>query len=307
MTETGNRPQILRERMLYGGLTALLAVLGAVIPFVMFAAPIPLGVLTYRQGLQVGMVAALVAGLFTGVFIHAVGLMIVVLVLALGLTLGGGLREGLAPAPLWILGTVVNLVTFLALHLSARAILGLDLLEEMFTGWEETVLQLGRAQIESMSPEEAEAWRQEVEATVRRLRLTIPAMLTMSAGMITLLNMAGIRKALAREGVKTPWFGTFRQWRFPVTLAMVYVAAWVLARAVAEGSALLWLAANLEAALYYVFIVQGLAVIAFYLYRIGVHWGFLIALGVLGLFMPAAHVVLLIIGLVDSGLNLRRL
>lgn len=277
----------MRERFFYGGMTALLSVLGLMVPMLLYLAPIPLGVLTYRQGMPVGTAAAVASGVVTGIFINEVGLLLVILLLALGLTLGGGLREGMKPGPLLALGTVVLLIVFAALFYTAQRVLAVNLIDEMFGQWQSF-------------------FGPDFDEMLSDIRTVFPAMTAMSALMITFVNMFGIHTVLRRQGEQSLWFRPFRYWRLPVGFALAYVIM-ELAAFFVDAGVFGNVVRNIQAILVYLFIIHGLAVVTYFCQQWGFHWAVLAIIYTFVLLTPFGHTLLVLLGVVDAVVNLRRL
>lgn len=279
-------PQIIQERILFGGLTVLFSVLGPLIPAFLYIAPVPLGVITYRQGMRVGTRTAVIAAVITGLFIHVIGLMMVLLLLALGLALGGGLREGLRPAQVLTLGSIVSLIVFTTLLFTVQSLLGMNLIDELFTQWEV-------------------AFGADFEPFLQQIRTVLPGMMVTSSIAIAFLNMMGIHKVITARGISSPWFRPFRLWRFPMGLALALVASQALGY-IALPALLQAIVSNVALVLFYVFVVAGISVCAFYGREWGLHTGVVVLFAVFALFVPLGQNLMVLLGLIDAGFNLRR-
>lgn len=279
-------PQVMQERILFGGLTALFSTLGVLFPAFLYIAPIPLGVLTYRQGMRIGAIAAVVAAIMTGIFIHAVGFTFVVLLLALGLALGGGLREGLKPGPLLVVGTVVTIIVFTTLFLTVRLIVGVSVVDELFAQWEA-------------------AFGPELSDLLAQVRTLLPAMVITSSVGLTFFNMFGIQRVLAGRGEETPWFPPFRTWRPPLYLGIAFLLVQGL-KLLALPAEVMGVLANVEFVLYYVFVIAGIAVVAFFTHQRGMGPVVPVITALFAVFVPFGQTVMVLLGLVDSAVDIRR-
>lgn len=280
-------PQTLQERIVFGGLTALFSVLGVVfVPF-LYIAPVPLGVITFRQGMAVGTAIALISATVTGLFLGDLLILVtVVLLLALGLALGGGLREGLRPIPLLIVGSAVSTIvmgTFLYTLLNLLDIGSLsaffDLLEKL----------LGEP----------------LQAQIAMLRLVFPTALLSGAVFYTFFNMWGMQRVLRSLKIDIPWFPPLRTWRLPIRWAILFLVLFVLGMVPLPGI-LEVVVLNAVYALAQAFIVLGIAVAAFYVFHWGWHPALTVGFALFAFLVPMGNLVAAFIGLLDAGVNLRR-
>lgn len=295
--------QVLQERLLYGGTTVVLALLGAfLLPF-LFAATIPLGILTYRQGTGVGTVTALLAGLAAGM-LSLGALVAVVVVLALGLSLGAGLREKVPPLPLLGIGTAVTLIIFLLLGIAFQAVTGVNPVEEIFTAYEQTVEQVAEGPMARQlfsNDADAERFRTMMLAQGELLRRTWPGWGGVVAVGLTFLSLAGIRRGLEVDS-ELPWFPPFQHWRLPAGFVLMFVAVGWLGRL---GSHWTLVAQNVQVVLAAAFVVHGLSVAYYFLLKWGLPRSFIIFLAVIVLAFASQFFVML--GLLDAVFNIRRL
>lgn len=299
-------PSLAEVAMLAGG-TVLLAVLGAVMPHLLLVAPVPLGVLTYRQGLRVGIGTALFASALAGLlFVNPAVWVLVLLVLGMGLTLGGALREPFSAGQVLAFGTAAGIITVLLLLGATHAVARLSPGQLMADAIRSSVEELARRWTETGAGPTGTAELQRLEQSLLRMvRLEWPGWLFVSS-LTTAFGQYGlIRLLLRRSRVQVAWFPPFRSWRFPWWTAWGYIAGrgLMLLDHFLPMAPLHVLGANLELAFGYLFLVQGLAVAWFYLERLPWRWvGYLIAVFLLQL--PA---ILILAGVLDTWFNFRRL
>lgn len=291
--------QVQQERLRYGGATIILALVGAVLLPFLFAATIPLGILTYRQGMRVGSITAFLAGLVAGM-LYLPALVLVIVVLALGLTLGAGLREKVDPLPLFGIGTAVTLVIFLLLGMASQAVLGVNPIDEGFIAFEQTVEEVIEGPIgRQVSPKEIERFRKAMLEQADWLRQTLPGHGVIAAAFLTFFSLAGIRHWLGPEGENLPWFPPFQHWRFPAAMALIFVVVGWL------GSSWEPVTSNVQVLLGAAFVVHGLAVASYFLLKFSVPRPLIVILAIIA--VAFAWLYLLMLGLLDAVFNIRRL
>lgn len=290
-----------RERVMLVILSTITALLGSVFSSLLFVAPVPLAVLIFRHGLRVGIVTALMASLLAGAFMqHPAAMLLVLLVLGLGVAIGEGLRDDLTLNQILAVGWGTALLAFVALYAISRFIFHIDLVDATVRLWLEQLTRLtGR-------PEGAAFSEPELAQLSAHLRAMLPGMMVLSAAGISLCNYWLTGRWLSRLGVAVPWFPSFARWRLPWYLTWGYIAGLglPLLQGLFGAPWLVPVGNNLELVFRSVFLVQGLAVVWFYLTRWGVRRAIIIALAGLSL---VAGPLLVFVGLLDAWFDLRRL
>lgn len=280
-------PQTVQERVLFGALTTLFSLLGVfLVPF-FYIAPVPLGVITFRQGMGVGTVIALIAAVVTGIFIgDPLALVTVILLLALGLALGGGLREGLRPMQLLLVGTIVSTIVLGTFFYTLLNLLDLRSVDAFFD-----LLQ--------------ELLGDQLAAQIAMLKLIYPAAVLSGAVFYTFFNMWGIQRVLRALHIDTPWFPPLRTWRVPVPWAIAFLVLMAIGF-VPLPLFLHNVLLNVIYALAQVFIVIGIAVAAFYVWKWGWHPALTVGFALFAFLVPFGNMAAAFIGLLDTWVNLRR-
>jgi uncharacterized protein YybS (DUF2232 family) len=293
--------QMGRERLILIFITLITAVLGTIFSSMLVFAPAPLAVLLYRHGLRSGISTALLSGLVVGGLMqHPIPMILVLFVLGLGVAIGEAWRDGLTLRQTLTVGWGAAFLAFAAFFIVSKLVFGIDLLDEALKLWVE---QLGRIGTVGGALPLSEA---ELAKISKHLRTVWPGMMAMSSACICFANYWLAGRWLLRLGADVPWFPPFAHWRFPWYFTWGYIAGigLPLLPAGLQTSWLLALAANLEMIFRFVFAVQGLAVVWFYLSRWGVRKWVTIIIAVLStILMP----VLVFVGLLDSWFDLRRL
>jgi uncharacterized protein YybS (DUF2232 family) len=296
-----SEPEAARERVALIMFTTVSAVAGMLISSVLFIAPVPLAVLIYRHGLRPGIIAAIVSGLLAGFIMqHPAATLLILLVLGLGVAIGEALRDGLSFNQTMLVAWGGAFLAFGALYAVSGLLFGIDLIEATTKTWLEQLVRI--MGVQGMQPLSAA----ELENLAAHLRSLLPGMLALSAGGISLLDYWFTGRWLRRLGSEIPWFPPFAQWDFPWYLAWGYIAGigLPLLRGIIKSPLLIPVATNFELVFRFIFMVQGLAVIWYYLTRRGGRRAIAFVLtGLSLLFSPAV----VLIGLLDAWFDLRRL
>jgi uncharacterized protein YybS (DUF2232 family) len=144
-----------------------------------------------------------------------------------------------------------------------------------------------------------------IEASLRGLADLLPALLTLTAGLVIGLNLAAARKALRVSGEELAPWPVFRLWQAPEPLVWVLVAAGVLLILPVGQGRLVGL--NTLAVLAVIYFIQGLSVVAFHLERLHVKRPLrLVIYAVLGL-QQFLSLAVAVVGLFDLWIDFRRL
>lgn len=280
-------PQMMQERVLFGGLTTLFSLLGVLITPFLYIAPIPLGVITFRQGMRVGTIIAFIAGAVTGVFIGGpMALATVILLLAMGLALGGSMREGQRPGQTLVVGSVVSIIVIGTFLYTLLNVLGVGSINELLD------------QLQELMGEQFEGY-------INQLRLVYPAAVIAGSVFYTFFNMWGVHRVLGAIGTETPWFPPIRTWRLPIQVALLFLLVQALGFIALPDTAHTVLV-NVAYLLSQAFVVVGIAVAAFYVAEWGWHPAITIVCAIFALTVPWGSLTAVLVGLIDSGFNLRR-
>ncbi|MGI6082034.1 MAG: YybS family protein [Limnochordia bacterium] len=291
-----------RERLFLVFATLITAVLGTIFSSVLVLAPAPLAVLLYRHGLRSGITAALLSGIVVGVLMqHPIPMILILFMLGLGVALGEAWRDGLSLQQTLIVGWAAAFLAFGAFFYVSRLVFGVDLLDETLKLWIEQLNRIGTTAGGALALSE-----RELAAVSSHLRMVWPGMTAMSSAFVCFVNYWIAGRWLQRLGAKIPWFPPFGHWRFPWYYTWGYIAGvgLPLLPGTLRTSWLLALAANLEMVFRFVFAIQGLAVVWFYLSKWNVRrWVAVTITVLLTLLTP----LMVLIGLLDSWFDLRRI
>ncbi|MBO2519033.1 MULTISPECIES: DUF2232 domain-containing protein [Limnochorda] len=312
-----------------GLLAPALAFLGQFLPLVLFFVPVPIAVVTDLRGWRagVGWGAAAVAAAVAGVWVlgmdvsrHGAVLASVTLLALLPVAMGlvGGLlyrsdrHQGvtlLAPG-----GLVIAMV--LTAWLSGRWLFQVDLLQAAVEGWRATVEEGLRraAEVAGGPPGQLENWEALVESMAQGIQLLFPAGLVVTTGLWSVGVQWLTGRWLQALGRPLRPGKPFIRWRFPWVLAWGYILGQLLLMGTRSGrladpeGRLAAIGVNLVLIFTYVFFVEGLAVLWFYLAKWGVGKGgrLLITVLLLTPFLPLMEPVAWL-GMLDAWLDFRKL
>ena len=264
-------------------------------------APFPLLVVRLRSGLAGGSMATLLAAavlaaafspenalMFLAAWAVPVGL------IGEAMARGRGLRSGCGWAFGVLAAEILVALFFASPALAARALGPFDhlrsaaFLEEMKSG--------------GMPAEQVEAWSEQVTAMRSVMAVVYPAAYIIMAAMMVLANAVLLRWYLARRDPGWLEGGEFEGLRWPLGLAVAFVVSGLSVAAPALRPA----AYNVLLVLAFFFVLQGLAVVAFFANRLAGPPVLRAAVLVLVLVNPWAPQILALLGLFDIWFDFRK-
>ena len=286
--------------VLYGGaLFGMAYQLLVLVPFV-FVAPFPLMVTRLRSGLPASIAGSVFAAALIGaVFAPAqsVGYLLLlapVLLIPEAMARGRGIVRGCV----WAFAQLVAQLAFALLFAQpAMEATALGSIEHMRSA--EYVGDLAKA---GWPEDRREAWVEGANLAYDAMKIVYPAAYVIVAGLIVLLNAAMLRGYLVRRDPGWLDGGEFERVRWPFATAVVFVLA---------GIAVVFpplrpSAYNVLLVVAFFFALQGLAVVAFYAFRLAAPPFLRWAVMLLVVMNPWAPQILAGIGLFDTWFDFRK-
>lgn len=251
-------------------ITVLLSLLGAYfLPYLFFITPVPLIILVYRHGMRPGILVAVTSALLGGIVLSALPTMVFLLILGLvGLAMGGALREGFSPGKIMFIGSATSIAALVLMIIVTSFLLDYNVLESTMELMERSFKQSMNI-YDRLGVENNPLLNEDVLGElIRMLRLAFPAAILTTAVIMTFVNYWLAHLILRRLGVKLPWLRPFRLWRFPWYLAWGYILGQglpLLTRGAADGNIWFTVGLNLQIIFNYVFLLQGLSILWYFL------------------------------------------
>ncbi len=292
-------------------ITVLLSLLGAYfLPYLFFITPVPLIILVYRHGMRPGILVAVTSALLGGIVLSTLPTMVFLLILGLvGLAMGGALREGFSPGKIMFIGSATSIAALVLMIIVTSFLLNYNVLEHTLELMERSLNQSMRI-YDRLGVETNPLFNENVLGElVRMLRLAFPAAILTTAIVVTFVNYWLAHLILRRLGVKLPWLRPFRLWRFPWYLAWGYILGQglpLLTRGATDGNIWFTVGLNLQIIFNYVFLLQGLAILWYFLDKANVakalRW-----LIVFFMFNPLFMTLIVWAGVLDTWFDFRKL
>lgn len=289
-----------RERVTLAIITVLTALLGTFLSSLLFMSPVPLAILVFRHGLRPGIVTALSTGIIVAVSAqHPMAMLLVLLVLGLGVAIGEALRDDFSLGQTLVVAWAASLLTFVVLYLVSYYVLGIDMVEVTVQMWLEQLMRLAGEPTGMFTDAD-------LAKLAAELRTMLPGMTILASVGIATFDYWLIGRWLIRLGSAVPWFPPLEQWRFPWFFAWGYIAGLglPLLNDLIRWPWLMPLAINLEVVFRFVFLVQGVAVLWFFLRKWRVRRFKTVLMITLAILAPR---LLVFVGLLDSWFDLRRI
>lgn len=313
-------------------MAAAMALSGAFfLPPLLLVVPAPLAALVYRRGYRAGMATGilLALGVFwlqSAAFSGAPGLLPadvlrlfqlamlawLLLVGLVGLAIGGSWREGGTGAAVILVGAGAFALPPLLGYAVAAIGWGVDLVDVLFSVWgriqEEVVRQRELGGFPPQLLDQMLEFVQMAQASAQQLRPLLPGLLVTTAFTGSLASNVLARWMLRRRTPRPEPLPPFQLWRFPWYLAFGFLlgqGAMLLHAFGVAGEPVAWAGHNLHLFFSRVFLVQGLAVLYYYLTRRPMAGPLRIAFLLAAVFWLSPFVTWL--GVLDVWFNFRRL
>ena len=292
-------------------ITVLLSLLGAYfLPYLFFITPVPLIILVYRHGMRPGILVAVTSALLGGMVLSTLPTMVFLLILGLvGLAMGGALREGWSPGKIMFIGSATSIAALVLMIIVTSFLLDYNVLESTIELMERSLKQSMNI-YDRLGVETNPLLNEDVPGEfMRMLRLAFPAAILTTAVIMTFANYWLAHLILRRLGVKLPWLRQFRLWRFPWYLAWGYILGQglpLLARGAPDGNVWFTVGLNLQIIFNYVFLLQGLAILWYFMDKANVakmlRW-----LIIFFMFNPLFMTLIVWAGVLDTWFDFRKL
>lgn len=303
-TQSEARPDPAGRALFAAGISALLFALPLVLPlvFVLGAlAPFPLVVQRLRGNAGSALVAALAASAVLAIVFTPGHALTYLLMWALpGLVMGEAMARGrgLRRATLWtllVVGVELGLLLVFASGSISAQVLG---------PWDffRSASFLEELRSAGVPAEQVDAWVEQASAWRSALEVVYPAAFLIAGAVMVLANAWLLRTYLARRDPGWLEGGEFEGLRWPIGMAAGFVAA-----GAAVASPLLRPAAyNALLVLAFLFALQGLAVVAYYVHRLAAPPFLRVVVLALVILNPWAPQILALTGLFDIFIDFRK-
>lgn len=229
MHQTNTRPTV--EAGVMSAIAIVFALISAYVPvlgvFVTFLWPVPIILLGVRHGFKWSVMATVAAGIMSAILITPLRAVNIVVGFGLiGLVFGHAFRQGFGPFKTIIWGSVVCLISNLALAGLTFFIMGVNPFDFQGEAMEKAAVQAFEIYRSLGVPEATIAQMEnQIKTVMTMFQLLLPAALAIGSIAQTFLNFALARAVLRRLGHPTPSFPPFREWTLPHWMLLVAALA----------------------------------------------------------------------------------
>jgi len=293
------RPTV--EGAFLAALTVILYLSSVYIPlfgfFLSFFCPLPVLFLVIRWDLRTGLLAAGVATLIVA-FTGLIPALLCISYTLIGVFLGYAIKKRYSFFEVIGFGSVVSLLSKLALIGMALALTGknpitenLQIMEEAFQKTSQMFGNLGEDTFKQV---------------LNMVSLALPAILVVASVFDTTLNFFLGKWVGKRIGITFPEYPAFRNWRFPVSVFWMFILSWVF---VLFGGNTVFgkIGLNLQIVTQTLFIVQGVAIVYFFLSSYIQSRVIKIAILLFIVFQPLLSSILSWVGVLDTWFDFRKI
>ena len=265
--------------------------------FLSFFCPLPVLFLVIRWDLRTGILAAGVATLlvaFTG-FIPA---LICVSYTLIGIFLGHAIKRKYSFFEVIGFGSVVSLLSKIALIGFALLITGINPINEN--------LQIMKEAFQKTSQMFGGYGEENLQQLIALINLALPAILVVASILDTTINFFLGSWVGKKIGMPFPQFPAFQNWKFPVSVFWMFILSWVF---VLFGGETLYgrIGLNLQIVTQSLFIVQGIAILYYFLNRYIQSRAVKMVILLFVVFQPILSTILSWLGVLDTWFDFRKI
>ena len=270
-----NRITPLTESGLLAALTVIMGLASVYVPVLgMVAAvlwPMPVIVLVVRHGLRWGVMASLVAGVLMALLIEpTISLRMVITFAPMSLALGYGFYKNWSAVRILLVSFVVSIASVLVglgLVLLITGINPMDMQMDMMKESMDASISLYKSA--GLTDEQLQESVAQMNQAVETIKLLFPLIIIVSGVVVSFMNYWIAARVLKRLGHIVPMLPPFSEWRLPKVVIYLYGFAligmyWGSSR---EIAALYQISLNLNMLATFMGLLQGLAVIFFFINR----------------------------------------
>lgn len=220
----------LTEGAMLGAITVLLTIIGEYLGIPAIIVPVPLMLLVYRHGFQLGILSAVVAALVSSLVAGHVFSGLSILIWGfVGVAVGMALREKFSFPKLLVVGILSNGVVIALNFALYNLIFGGNMFTEMLNMLMTSVEQAMQTW-QSLGMNEQALTRYEGILTIGPylFRWGLPSILLIYSVAMSFINLGVLRIILKRMGDSIPWIAPFTEWKIPSYYAFFLVLGMIL-------------------------------------------------------------------------------
>ncbi|HHY14276.1 MAG TPA: YybS family protein [Thermoanaerobacterales bacterium] len=315
MTQEYSKTRSMVEGSLLSAITVLLSIASIYLPLIgtiaTFVWPVPIIILMLRHGMRTSIMAVIVSGLIVSLLSTPIEAITIILGFGLtGIVLGYAIKNNFSPGKCLVLGAIASVISkvfiigisMLLLKINPIS-LQMDILLESLEGATELYSSLG------IDPENFEVLLDSFKELVKILPIIIPSVLLLASIMDAFLNFNVARLVLNKLGHTVKPLPLFIYWRLPAFTVPAFLAGIVMTLLYNSypSGILKFVAMNLTIFFPYLFMIQGLSLLAFFLDKMQLNKILRAAIVFFVIFNPFFSRLLVFAGLLEILFNFRKL
>ncbi|WP_027415055.1 DUF2232 domain-containing protein [Aneurinibacillus terranovensis] len=277
-----------------------------------FVLPVPLTLYAYRHSGKGRLVTFLAVMFLSFIFTSFSGVTLALPAAVLGLVMGGAYRNRKPSGQVIILGTIVSLALFFISLTISIWIFHVNPIELAVNASKEAIKQI-QAQMGAVvdgqraaQPGQQQSLQQLLQTVPGLMRMIIPSSAILYSLLSAVANHAISRRVLKRMGTLIQPLPPLRDLRFPRSILYYYfiVLLMLAVPAISQYGFLHAVAVNVNLLMIFAFLLQALSLVAALFYRKGWSKALLVVVVLIFLLSPFAY-ILILVGMIDVGFNLR--
>lgn len=304
-----NQVRSMLEGALLSGIFLVLMFLSLYTPIgivTAMALPVPFTIYAARNDVKKALLMVLASTLLTILIGALPSIFSALFAGILGVVMGSLYRRNKSAAMVFAGGTLASLIFLLGSLVVSYFILKInpiatiqDMLKESMEMSQSMLGQFG-----GVDQKQVEMLNQ----MVGMLTKMVPMLLIFGSAQFSMINHWLSRKILLRLGTPVPGFPPFREWRWPKSVSYYYFAVLALSILIGKQTeGLLYTAIlNIKPIMDVMMMIQGLSFLTFFSYQRGWGRGIPILAIVLVFLFPPFPFILVLLGILDLGMNLRK-
>jgi uncharacterized protein YybS (DUF2232 family) len=265
--------------------------------FLSFFCPLPVLFLVVRWDLRTGTLAAGVATLLVA-FTGLIPALICISYTLIGIFLGYAIKRKYSFFEVIGFGSLVSLLSKIALIGFALLITGINPIVEN--------LQIMEEAFQRTSQVFGGIGEENFQQIVTLINLALPAILVVASILDTTINFFLGSWVGKKIGIPFPEYPAFRNWKFPVSVFWMFILSWMF---VLFGGETIYgrIGLNLQIVTQSLFIVQGVAIVYYFLSRYIQSRGVKIIILLFVVFQPIFSTILSWLGVLDTWFDFRKM
>lgn len=302
------------EGALLVAIAAVLMIASAYVPFFMMVGailwPIPVTILTFKYDLKFSMLSLVVLFIITSILTDPLSTLTTIMMLGIpSAVLGFCLRKRYSPFTTVVSMSLSMFIMMVVVFKFSTILVGQDMVQLLYKQFDEVAAKT-REMLKSMGMSEQEInSNSSIQAMNSNfIKMVFPGLLAMGALFVSFLNYYVVGKIFKRLRIKIEEMKPLDQWYVGRNLSFgvffITIASWLLSYLKVPSADVVF--NSIFLIFNYIFLFNGLAVIAWYLKKKGISGRVRVLLIVLILFTPLSSIIFYL-GLVDYVLDLRKI